>query len=134
MGMLDGVLSSLPGDAYIVLDALDECPQKPNHRERESLLSLLVSIAERYKENIHILATSRPEQDISQTMKNFPSINLEQRLTKDVETFVRTQLDSGSLRKLDADTKVLVIDTLCSPENGTTRTPSLHSPMHDSRY
>ncbi|KAF7623800.1 hypothetical protein AFLA_007523 [Aspergillus flavus NRRL3357] len=112
MGMLDGVLSSLPGDAYIVLDALDECPQKPNHRERESLLSLLVSIAERYKENIHILATSRPEQDISQTMKNFPSINLEQRLTKDVETFVRAQLDSGSLRKLDADTKVLVIDTL----------------------
>lgn len=47
MSMLDGVLSSLPGDVYIILDALDECPQKPNHRERESLLSLLVSIAER---------------------------------------------------------------------------------------
>ncbi|RAQ79815.1 hypothetical protein COH21_006129 [Aspergillus flavus] len=112
MGMLDGVLSSLPGDVYIVFDALDQCPQKPNHRERESLLSLLVSIAERYKENIHTLATSRPEQDISRTMKNFPSISLEQRLAKDVETFVRAQLDSGSLRELDADTKVLVIDIL----------------------
>lgn len=112
MSMLDGVLSSLPGDVYIILDALDECPQKPNHHERESLLSLLVSIAERYKENIHILTTSRPEQDISQTMKSFPSINLEQRLAKDVETFVRAQLDGGSLRELDADTKVLVIDTL----------------------
>lgn len=45
-------------------------------------------------------------------MKSFPSINLEQRLAKDVETFVRAQLDGGSLRELDADTKVLVIDTL----------------------
>ncbi|GMF72631.1 unnamed protein product [Aspergillus oryzae var. brunneus] len=41
-------------------------------------------------------------------MKSFPSINLEQRLAKDVETFVRAQLDGGSLRELDADTKVLV--------------------------
>ncbi|KAL4942944.1 hypothetical protein BDV06DRAFT_221703 [Aspergillus oleicola] len=111
VAILSGIVSSLPSDVFVIFDALDECPQTTSSKERERLLPLLVDLAER-SENIHILATSRPEQDISETMAKFPTVDLEERLAKDVEIFVRTALDRGGLNDLDANMKSAVIDTL----------------------
>ncbi|KAJ6028162.1 hypothetical protein N7540_003738 [Penicillium herquei] len=108
--ILDDVFSDMPSDVFLVLDALDECPT--NGKERPHLLSLLVGLAEVHKKNIHILATSRPEQDIKASMENFPSINLEEKQGKDVETFVLATLEEEELQDADADIKSSIVDAL----------------------
>ncbi|KAJ5580007.1 uncharacterized protein N7459_005992 [Penicillium hispanicum] len=110
--MLDDVIASSPGDVFIVFDALDECPT--NKKERQHLLALLVDLAKRHCQNIRVLATSRPEQDINAAMKQFPSIKLEERLAKDVETFILAELNDGDSTLVDASQKIKssIVDAL----------------------
>ncbi|KAF9886511.1 hypothetical protein FE257_011418 [Aspergillus nanangensis] len=110
IGMLNDVVASMPGDVFVVIDALDECPM--TGKARHHLLSLLVDLAQRHQQNIHILATSRPEQDILAIMERFSFINLEERLANDVETFVRAALEDDYLRESEADIKSSIIDAL----------------------
>ncbi|GMF76461.1 unnamed protein product [Aspergillus oryzae] len=56
-------------------------------------------LCERHKNKLHILATSRPEQDIRETLERFPTVDLEAKLAEDVETFVRTEISNGRLLK-----------------------------------
>ncbi|KAI9370275.1 hypothetical protein BJX61DRAFT_544805 [Aspergillus egyptiacus] len=112
--MLHDVVASMPGDAFVVVDALDECP--PADKGRQHLLSLLVDLAQRHGENIHVLATGRPEQDITAAMGQFPTVNLEARLAKDVETFVRAALEDESLKDCDEDIKVSILNALLNTE------------------
>jgi hypothetical protein len=50
--------------AFIILDALDECKGK----EREELLGLLKNLIDWKVEGLHVLATSRRERDIEETL------------------------------------------------------------------
>ena len=52
---------------YLVIDALDECPLENN--ERKKLLRSLRLINKAGYENLHLLCTSRPENDISAIIK-----------------------------------------------------------------
>ncbi|EIT83049.1 hypothetical protein AO1008_09950 [Aspergillus oryzae 100-8] len=88
---LDDVLSTTPGETFLVLDALDECPERSGRNEKD--------LSERHKNKLHILATSRPEQDIRETLERFPTVDLEAKLAEDVETFVRTEISNGRLLK-----------------------------------
>ncbi|KAK6837171.1 hypothetical protein RU639_001381 [Aspergillus parasiticus] len=108
---LDDVLSKTPGEIFLVLDALDECPKRLGRSEREVLLSLLERLNERHKNKVHILATSRLEQDIQAKLGRFPTVNLETKLAKDVETFVRTEVNSGRLREFK-DMQDRIVDHL----------------------
>lgn len=110
LSMLNDVFSDMPGDVFLVFDALDEC--RTNGKERQHLLSLLVSLAESHNKKIHILATSRPEQDIKTTMETFPRINLEKKLANDVETFVRAALQDEYLQDTDDEIKSSIVDAL----------------------
>ena len=110
ISMLDDVVSDMPGDIFLVLDALDECPT--DRKERKHLLSLLVNLADSHNKNIHILATSRPEQDINTAMGKFPSINLEQKLANDVETFVLSALQEEYLQDIDENIKSSIVHAL----------------------
>lgn len=96
---LDDVLSITPGEIFLVLDALDECPERSRQNERKELLSLLVGLNEHHKNKLHILATSRPEQDIRAKLGRFLTVDLEAKLAEDVETFVRTEISNGRLVK-----------------------------------
>ncbi|KAL4912624.1 hypothetical protein BDW62DRAFT_206335 [Aspergillus aurantiobrunneus] len=111
LAMLGSIVTSMPSDVFVVFDALDECPQTSSQWERQDLLSILVDLATKHKENLHILATSRPEQDITAAMGRFPSVNLEERMAKDVEIFVQARL-AERLSDLTRATKSLVIDAL----------------------
>ncbi|KAF4546475.1 Ankyrin repeat protein [Lasiodiplodia theobromae] len=51
------------GEVWIILDALDECQTRKGH-SAEGLLSWIENIRSSQERNVHILATSRPEQDI----------------------------------------------------------------------
>ena len=49
---------------FIIIDALDEC------KEREDLLGLLENLMSWKAENLHVLATSRRERDIEETLES----------------------------------------------------------------
>ena len=50
---------------YIIVDALDECPNSSGiPTPREDVLKLLVGLVRRRRPNLHICVTSRPEADI----------------------------------------------------------------------
>ncbi|KAB8256694.1 hypothetical protein BDV32DRAFT_153089 [Aspergillus pseudonomiae] len=109
---LDDVLSKAPGEMFLVLDALDECPERSGRNERKVLLSLLAGLNASHKNKLHILATSRPEQDIRATLERFPTVDLEAQLSEDVETFVRTEVSNGRLRDFEGSKRARALDQL----------------------
>ncbi|KAI0193916.1 hypothetical protein EV127DRAFT_360238 [Xylaria flabelliformis] len=96
------------GEIWIVLDALDECPiliKDPtgNKHPRKKLLSWLEDLWDS-DINIHLLVTSRPEQDIEETFeycsqwKSF--ISLQNDLVRnDMRTYIRTRVRDQKERK-----------------------------------
>lgn len=63
-GCLKSMLQVL-SNVYLVLDALDECPEATRHKD---LLPLLKKLIGSKKEGFHLLVTSRPEQDIKKVL------------------------------------------------------------------
>lgn len=114
LAVLDDVLSRTEGQIYLVLDALDECPQLPGCRERESLLSLMLSIVKRHSGKVHIIATSRPEDDITEELGKSSMLDLEARLVEDVKEFVTAAISRYPLKRYSEKGKKLIFDTLLS--------------------
>jgi hypothetical protein len=53
------------GQIYIIVDALDECPNFPGTPSaREEVLELIEGIADLKHPNVHLCVASRPEMDI----------------------------------------------------------------------
>ncbi|CAG8212742.1 unnamed protein product [Penicillium salamii] len=103
------VLSHTSGEVFLILDAMDECPDTPSSSERLSLLKLLLDIHERYKDKVHIIATSRRETDIERKLEKFPVIDLEAKLAEDVETFVHASIADSSLSDLKTEIKRSIV-------------------------
>jgi hypothetical protein len=114
--VLDEVIESHKEQVFIVMDALDECPQTPDQPERARLLALLLNISSKHRENLHILITSRPEHDIHSALTSYPSINLEMFVASDVKHFVKSSLQSGDLKVWNVDIKQKIEDRLLSIE------------------
>jgi len=89
--VLKSIIGELGKDVFIVMDALDEFPE--NARERY-LLVQIEHLGGKY-ENLHILATSRPEVDIRNSLENVATaiINIEHSVETDVRLFVRRRLE-----------------------------------------
>ncbi|KAI0479765.1 ankyrin repeat-containing domain protein [Xylaria cf. heliscus] len=89
------------GEIWIVLDALDECPtliKDPtgNKHPRKKLLSWLEDLWSS-DINIHLLVTSRPEQDIKETFEHCSQwksfISLQTDLVRnDIRTYIQTRV------------------------------------------
>lgn len=62
-----------PGDKYIVIDALDECPSQEG--ERGQLCALLQEISSWELPLLHILTTSRREPDIEEAFAQIPNVS-----------------------------------------------------------
>ena len=112
LAVLNDIISSISGQVYLVFDALDECPGNASLSQRESLLSLLTDLIEQHKHKVHILATSRPEQDISQQLKEFSMFDLESYLAEDVKTFVTAATKRDPLQLYSEEVKTLIFDAL----------------------
>jgi len=86
---------------YIAIDALDECS------EREELLCLIEEIANWKIDTLHILATSRKEQDIEHCLSPIVSNQIDIQSTlvdADIRIYIRERLQSDRrLRKWSAD-------------------------------
>jgi hypothetical protein len=91
---------------YIVLDALDECTQRPE------LMDMLETVAGWQPNNMHLLMTSRKERDIESSLESYvkeeDAFCLQRDVVdKDIQRYVQQRLsDDKSLAKWNKDAAV----------------------------
>jgi hypothetical protein len=119
-------LLKLPGQApiYLVLDALDECPDtsaRPSPREK--VLMLVEELVGTNLPNIRICVTSRPEMDIKMVLGPliFHSVSLhdEGGQITDIENYIKSAISGDPKnRHWKAEDKQMVIHVLTRKANG----------------
>ena len=118
----------LPGQGpiFIVLDALDECPDSSGFPSpRDEVLQLVKELVELRLQELHICTTSRPEVDIRAVLEPlaFRSVSLhdESGQKTDIADYVRSAVKlspSMAMKRWRDDDKDLVIDTLTDRADG----------------
>ena len=114
------------GPTFIVLDALDECPDSfafPS--PRDEVLQLVKELVDLHLQELHICATSRPEVDIRAVLEPlaFHSVSLhdESGQKADIADYIRTIVNStpsAAMRRWRAEDKNLVIEALTDRADG----------------
>jgi hypothetical protein len=117
---------SLPGQGqiYIVVDALDECPNSPGiPSAREEVLEAVKEIVNLKLPNVNLCVASRPEVDIRLVLEPLAalksSLHDEIGQKKDIVEYINSIVRSdSSMRRWNEEDKQLVIDTLSSKADG----------------
>ncbi|OJJ72571.1 hypothetical protein ASPBRDRAFT_54389 [Aspergillus brasiliensis CBS 101740] len=91
---LHRVITAYEGEIFLILDALDECPETVSRKERSFLLPLLTDLQKKCSDKIHILVTSRPEPDIIEHLRECTALDLEERQGSDISAFVNHKLEA----------------------------------------
>jgi hypothetical protein len=117
---------NLPGQApiYLIVDALDECPNKtaiPSPREK--VLDVVKELVELQLPNLRICVTSRPETDIKTFLESLGprsvSLHDESGQMEDIERYIKSVVTKDSRnRRWKPDDKQLVIDMLIEKADG----------------
>ena len=114
------------GPVYLILDALDECPDTYDvPSPREQVLDLVKDLVHLRLPNLHICATSRPEVDICDAFESIASQTVslqdESGQKKDIADYIRSVVYSGSgkiMRRWRKEEKEDVIETLSERADG----------------
>jgi hypothetical protein len=114
------------GPVYLIMDALDECPDTSDvPSAREQVLNLVKDFVDLRLPNLRICVTSRPEVDISDVLESLASqtVSLETELgqRKDISDYIRAVVYSGSgtfMRRWRKEDKEHVIMTLSERADG----------------
>ena len=116
----------LPGQApvYLIIDALDECPNTsaiPSPREK--VLKLVGELFDLQLPNLRICVTSRPETDIKALLEPlaFHSVSLhdESGQMEDIENYIKSVIKTDPRnRRWKPEDKQLVIDVLIKNADG----------------
>ena len=114
------------GSIFIILDALDECPDSPGlPSPRNEVLQLVKELVDLRLHGLYICATSRPEVDIRAVLEPlaFRSVSLhdESGQKTDIDDYVRNVVNSSpstAMRRWRDDDKNLVIKTLTERADG----------------
>jgi hypothetical protein len=119
-------LLEVPGQApiYLIIDALDECPNTsavPSPREK--VLTLVKQLIESRLANLHICVTSRPETDIKVVLDplTFCSISIhdESGQMEDIENYIKSVVNKDPMnRRWKTGEKQMVIDVLTKRADG----------------
>ena len=119
LGELQNTLQSILGgfsSTFIILDALDECT------EREKLLNWIHTVILEKDMNLglHLIVTSRPEQEIENKFKSHHYLDLvEESENHDLVTYLDYQLQNDSdLQKWNSDTHGQIKLTLMEQADG----------------
>ena len=112
---------------YIVLDALDECPDTAGiPAPRERVLQLLKDLVKLSPLNLRVCVTSRPEADIRNVLEPLTpsrvSLHNEIRQKQDILEYVEDIVKSDSLPLMNSwgsEDKDFVIETLSKRADGT---------------
>jgi len=118
-------LLKLPGQApvYLIVDALDECPNTSLPSDRDEVLVLLEDLVDSKLPNLRICFTSRPEADIQPILEplTFRSVYLhdESGQKEDIENYIKSIVDTDRrMRRWTPVCKQLVIDVLIERADG----------------
>ena len=111
---------------YIILDALDECPNWPGiPSAREQVLALVKELVSLHLPHLHICVTSRPEFDIRATLtpltQHRVSLHDESGQQKDIVDYVNSVVYSDSetvMKRWRDDDKKMVVETLSEKADG----------------
>ena len=106
------------GELYIVVDALDECPDfsgYPSHREQ--VLTILRDLVELHLPYVHFLFASRPEVDIRDVLEGLAvhnvSLHEQDGQNQDIFDYIESVVSSDTkMRRWREEDRKLVIDTL----------------------
>ena len=117
---------SLPGQApiYIIVDALDECPNFPGSPSaREEVLDLIENVVNLKLGNVHLCVASRPEMDIRVVLEPLTSLRIslhdEKGQQEDIIAYIQYVVRSDrSMRRWTEEDKQLAIDTLSDKADG----------------
>jgi len=118
-------LLKLPGQApvYLIVDALDECPNTSLPSDRDQVLGLLEDLVDSKFPNLRICVTSRPEADIKPILEplTFHSVSLhdESGQKEDIEDYIKSIVNTDRrVGRWSSVHKQLVIDVLSERADG----------------
>ena len=117
---------SLPeqGRTFIVIDALDECPNiSGTPSAREEVLDLIEELVDLELPNLHLCVTSRPEIDIRTVLDPLTSLRIslheETGQREDILEYIKSIVRSDRrMRKWKEEDKQLVIGALSDKADG----------------
>jgi hypothetical protein len=118
---------SLPGQGqfYIIVDALDECPNSPGRPSaREEVLELIEEFVDTKFPNLHLCVASRPEMDIRLVFEPLVtslkiSLHDENGQKEDIMNYIKSVVHSDrNMRQWREEDKQLVIDVLSRKADG----------------
>ena len=117
---------NLPGQGpiYVIIDALDECPNlSGTPTAREEVLELIEELVDLNLPNVHLCVASRPEMDIRSVLGPLTTlkISLHDEIGKkgDIIKYIESVVRSDrSMRRWKDEDKRLVIDTLSDKSDG----------------
>ena len=115
-----------PRPVYIILDALDECPNWPGiPSPREQVLALIKELVDLRLPHLHICVTSRPEFDIRATLTPLAhhriSLHDESGQQKDIVDYINSVVYSDSetmMKRWREDEKKMVVEALSEKADG----------------
>jgi hypothetical protein len=123
---------SLPGEVpiYIIIDAIDECPNTTGTPSaREKVLKLLKDLVGFKTSNLHTCLTSRPEQDIQDVLNSLApgsrcvSLHQEGGQREDIINYIHSFVHNDpQMRRWRTRDKELVINTLSERAEGMSGT------------
>ena len=112
------------GPTYIIMDAIDECPNTSGvPSPREDVLGLVDELVGLHITNLHICVTSRPEHDIRAVLEPLTlrpvSLHDESGQQEDIAKYVASFVHSDRrMRRWRDEDKKLVIKTLSENADG----------------
>jgi hypothetical protein len=116
----------LPGQGpiYIIVDALDECPNFPGRPSaRDEVLELIEEIVDLKLPDVHLCAASRPEMDIRTVLEPLTTLKIslhdEGGQKEDIIKYIKSVVHSDrSMRKWREEDQNLVINGLSQNADG----------------
>lgn len=107
--------------AWIVLDGLDECETRGRHTT-DSVLTWIENLRSSLP-NVHILITSRPEEDIKSSIEAWAGtqeiVPLQSGLVADdINAFIRTKVQQMARWRAQPETQNLIMSTINERANG----------------
>jgi hypothetical protein len=109
---------------YLIVDALDECPNiSAMPSPREKVLILVKELVESDLPNLHLCVTSRPEMDIKAVLDplTFRSVSLHDEVgqIEDIDYYIKLVVNTDpNMRRWKEEDKQLVIDVLTKNADG----------------
>ena len=116
----------LPGQGpiYIIVDALDECPNlSGTPSAREQVLEQIEEVVDLKLSNVHLCVASRPEMDIRMVLEPLTSLKIslhdERGQKEDIIKYIKSVVHSDrSMRRWKEEDRQLMIDTLSDGADG----------------